>query len=68
MVVLGKGFLHILVSSVGLDDIHDLMALSIIYVMIEDRVMSFTIGDHCVGNEVLGELCCHMRLSFLYQI
>ena len=52
MVVLGIGFLHILVSGVGIDNIHDLMALSIIYVM-ADRVMSISIGNHSVGNEVL---------------
>ena len=33
MVELGIGFLHILVSGVGIDKIHDLLALSIIYVM-----------------------------------
>ena len=62
MVKLGIGFLHIPVSGVGLDDIHDLMVLSIIYMM-ADEVISISFGDHCVGNEVLGELCSHIRLS-----
>ena len=38
----------------GIDNIHDLMALSIIYIM-ADGVMSMSIGNRCVGNEVLGE-------------
>ena len=67
MVKLGIGFLHIPVSGVGLDEIHDLMALSIIYVM-ADGVMSISIGDHCVGNEVLGKPHSYTRLSCLYQI
>ena len=62
MVKLGIGFLHIPVSDMGLDDIHNLMALSIIYVM-ADVVMSISIGDHCMENEVLGKLHSHMRLS-----
>ena len=61
------GFLHILVSGVGIDNIHDLMALSIIYIMV-DGVMSMSIGNRCVGNEVLGESCSYIRLSCLYQI
>ena len=65
MVQLGISFLYIPISGVGHDDIHDLMALSIIYLMV-DAVMSIGIGDHCVGNEVLGELCNHMRLSYCY--
>ena len=38
MVKLGIGFLYILVSGEGLDDIHDLRVLSIIY-MIANEVM-----------------------------
>ena len=67
MVEVGIGFLHILVSGVGIDNIHDLMALSIIYIM-ADGVMSMSIGNRCVGNEFLGKSCSHMRLSCLYQI
>ena len=66
MVELGIGFLHIPVSGVGLDDIHDLMALSIIYLK-ADKVMSISIGNHCVGNEVLGKLPNHIRPSCRYQ-
>ena len=62
MVKLGIGFLYILVSGEGLDDIHDLRVLSIIYMM-ADEVMSISFGDRCVGNEILGELCSHIRLS-----
>ena len=67
MVKLGKHFLHILVCCVSLDDIYDLMALFIIYVMM-DRVISISIGNRCVSNEFLGKSCSHMRLSCLYQI
>ena len=56
MLELGIGFLHIPVSVVGLKDIHYLMALFIIYVMV-DGLMSISIGNHCVGK-----LGCHMRL------
>ena len=62
IVELGIGFIHIPVSGVGLDDIHDLMTLSIIY-LIGDRIMSINIGDCYVGNEVLGQLHSHIRLS-----
>ena len=67
MLKLGTDFLHIPVSFVGLNNIHDLMVLFIIYVIV-DGVMSISIGDHYVWNEVVGELCDHMRLSCSYQI
>ena len=67
MLELGIGFIHNTVPMVGLNDIYDLMALFIIYVMV-DRVMSLNIGDHCVRNDVLGELHSNMRPSCLYRI
>ena len=62
MLQLRIGFLHIPVPAVGLDDIHNVMALLIIYVM-ADGLISISIGDCCVGNEVLSKFGYHMRLS-----
>ena len=59
------GFLHIPVSAVDRDDLNNLMALCIIYVMACGQ-MSISIGNHCVGEKVLGELGCNM--SFLPDI
>lgn len=44
IVELGIGVLHILVSGVGLNDIHDLIALTIVYVIV-DEVMSISIAN-----------------------
>ena len=49
---LGIGFLHIPVSAMDLDKIHDLMALFIIYVM-KDELISITIGNQCMGIRFL---------------
>ena len=44
------------------DDLHDVMAISIMYVRV-DGVMSISMSQLRVGNKVLGELRSHMGCS-----
>ena len=61
MFKLGIGFLHILVPAVGFDDIHNVMALFVVYVM-ADGLMGLSIGNGSVRYEVLSKRDCHMML------